>query len=366
MTYAGRSMLQIITWILIVCTVMAGLAGHIDPELWAVPSIFCLGLPYLWTISLVAALAWWAIVRDKIMTVGILAALLIAAPAMSVVCPINMPDTSQTGLRTFRIMTFNALYCGDLEHPDADYSRSLSYIIHSGADLICLQEQYGLNATKSIGVATQEQIDSVNTIYPYQVNNANIDVMLLSKYPVKVKHVAYPEQMNFFMYQSYEVDIKGLPLTILNVHMPSYSLSDGEREILDKANNGAFAESFMELKGSVSQKLQAAFVIRARAAEAVADYARKTPGALIICGDFNDVPASWAYNTVRSAGLRDAYCDAGFGPMITYNKHHLFFQIDQILYRGPIRAISVKRGRLRSSDHYPVVARFAIESGPDG
>lgn len=358
----GLSALQILTYILLVCLTLAGLAGFIPPRLWTAPSVLCLGLPYLWGFSLIVALVWWAIFRDKVMTISALIALLISAPAMSIVCPVNLPKQPGPEERTFRLLTFNALYCGDLEYPDAGYSRSLSYLIHSNADVICLQEQYALSATKNIGVASQEQIDSINTIYPYQVNNNNIDVMLLSKYPVQVKHVAYPEQMNFFMYQSYELNIKGLDLTILNVHMPSYNLSEGEREILDKANNRNLTQSFMELKGSVFQKLSAAFVIRAKAARAIATYARKTKGALIICGDFNDVPASWAYRTVREAGLRDAYCDAGSGPMITYNKHHLFFHIDQVLYRGNLRPISITRGKLRSSDHYPVMARFAIES----
>lgn len=44
--------------------------------------------------------------------------------------------------------------------------------------------------------------------------------------------------------------------------------------------------------------------------------------------------------------------------MITYNKHLFWFHIDQILYRGAIRPLSVKKGSLKSSDHYPLTAEF--------
>ncbi len=295
----GGMLLHVVSWMLFVSALLGGLAGYIDPEVWAAPSLLCLLLPYLWLGTLVVGLLWWFVAKSKLFAIG------------------------------------------------------------AG---VCLQEQYNLDNTVSIGKATREQVDSVTSIYPYQVNNTKLDIMLLSKYPVRVKHVAYPEQMNFFMYQSYEIDIKGLPLTILNVHMPSYTLSEGEREILDKINNGSFVESFMELRGSILNKMSVAFAIRARAAQSIVNYVRKTKGPLIICGDFNDVPGSWAYRKIRSTGLRDAYCDAGFGPMVTYNLHHMYFHIDQILYRGPIRAIEVSRGNMRSSDHYPVMARFAIEA----
>ena len=84
----------------------------------------------------------------------------------------------------------------------------------------------------------------------------------------------------------------------------------------------------------------------------------KVSGPLIVCGDFNDVPESWCYRLLRGDDLRDAYVETSFGPLITYNRHAFWFHLDQILYRGPLQALSVKKGRLRSSDHYPLLAEF--------
>ena len=58
----------------------------------------------------------------------------------------------------------------------------------------------------------------------------------------------------------------------------------------------------------------------------------------------------------------DAYTQTGMGMMVTYNLFNLYFHIDQVFYRpdGGLRALSTRKGDIDSSDHYPVLARFAL------
>ena len=56
--------------------------------------------------------------------------------------------------------------------------------------------------------------------------------------------------------------------------------------------------------------------------------------------------------------MRDAYTDSAFGPTITYIDSRFYFHIDQILYRGDMRAVGIERGNIKSSDHYPLIATF--------
>lgn len=81
-------------------------------------------------------------------------------------------------------------------------------------------------------------------------------------------------------------------------------------------------------------------------------------GPMIICGDFNDVPESYAYRLLKGNDLKDAYVETGFGPMITYNAHAFWFHLDQIFYRGALRPLSVRKGKTKLSDHYPLFAEF--------
>ena len=80
----------------------------------------------------------------------------------------------------------------------------------------------------------------------------------------------------------------------------------------------------------------------------------------IICGDFNDVPGSYVYNTVKGK-LGDAFTSKGTGLGRTYR--HIFptLRIDYILYDKD--ALSVKgyeRPNVDLSDHYPVIANFSL------
>ena len=35
-----------------------------------------------------------------------------------------------------------------------------------------------------------------------------------------------------------------------------------------------------------------------------------------------------------------------------------YFHIDQMLYRGPLKALSLKVGKINTSDHYPLIGVF--------
>ena len=58
--------------------------------------------------------------------------------------------------------------------------------------------------------------------------------------------------------------------------------------------------------------------------------------------------------------MKDAYLEAGFGPLATYNAHNLYFNIDHILYRGKLKAVNFEKGNIKSSDHYPIFARLVF------
>ena len=83
-----------------------------------------------------------------------------------------------------------------------------------------------------------------------------------------------------------------------------------------------------------------------------------SPGDVLVMGDMNDTPGSYAYRTVCGDDLRDAWAEAGFGPTYTYHDHHLYVKIDHILYRGNMKLLSCRRDKEGESDHYPLVAVF--------
>ena len=79
-----------------------------------------------------------------------------------------------------------------------------------------------------------------------------------------------------------------------------------------------------------------------------------------MAGDFNDVPGCYTLEYLADLGFHNVYSEIGCGPDITYNSDRFYFRIDHVLYRGALQPLSIRRGRIRSSDHYPLIVDFAI------
>lgn len=354
---------MVITSLLLVCMLLGAWAGYISPRTWALPSMLCLVFPVLWCLSLGAGVLWLIFCRDKVYAIVCGAALLLSLPTMLQVSPLRFPSGLKPGETPLTLLTYNVAHFKDLEHGRSPYSRTCSYILDSDADIVCMQEHFSLDVSRKRGEITAAQVDSLKAKYPYMIFGHDEEESLFSKYPATYVSGYSSVKRYYFNYQLYHIDVKGRTFSLLNVHLSSYKLSKDQRALASHLKDDPTEVLDKEENVSLYRKLRSAFCVRAKAAEQLKELCDSIQGPLIVCGDFNDVPGSYAWHTIRSAGLDDAYCATGFGPMITYNAGHMFFHIDQVLYRPDtgIRPYEVSRGSLRSSDHYPVTTRFALD-----
>lgn len=350
---------RIATVVVYLLTIAAAYGGRVNPSLWGLPSILTLAFPYFAGATLLCILVWAVSRRIVITALGVLTVLACLGP-LSNAFPIGSAKKAPEGSATFSLMTFNILHGCDVRYPDAPGNRSIEFLIHSGADIICLQE-VEVFSDEDIPNLTPTLRDSLFKVYPYRAGNRYSDTKVLSKFPVRLIKTAIPFEDVHGRFTLYSLDVKGHTLHIINTHLDSYSLSDKERGVVtDIKSVGTARRSIGELRGPIRGKLTVSFKERAARAATLRAMIDTVPGALIVCGDFNDVPESWAYRKVRGSDLRDAYAETNIGPTYTYNEHLLLFHIDQILYKGPIEALSVRRDRFDGSDHFPLVANFAF------
>lgn len=353
-----RMAARIATYLLYFLTVISAIGGYIPPSIWALPSVLTLAFPYLLIACAVVAVCW---LLGKRLITAILGGVVVVLcwPIAPAACPLGF--SSKAEKPDFTLMTYNVyqLQSADRHGEGATLSPTLSYIIGSAADIVCIQELSYLPNKNQRGL----QSDSLKRMYPYIIPGKEFQgdytpFMLLSRYPAK--EVAIPETL-WSDCSLYKIRLpRGLTLHILNVHLTSYQLSENQRRVVTNIKSITGARQSLGMEKGIYGKLAEAFLQRQHTTALIKQLTDSITGPLIICGDFNDVPGSYAYRTLRTDHMADAVAQTTFGPMVTYNAHAFWFHIDQILYReGPLKACSVEKGKLKSSDHYPLTATFS-------
>lgn len=352
-------MLALLTIAIFCIAIFSAYGGYVDPMMCPEFSVLHLAFPLIVLVVVVISFLW-LICRARFIPVCGLLTFIICFPQVALVWTIGVPSIEKSGEDTFTVLTYNVYNGLDYEHRDCPGNRTFRYILNSGADVVCTQELFNLLYGNDANIS-ESLIDSVRKKYPYSVETYNPNYMALitlSKYPIRRIHTSAFYEIRY-LFDAFEVDVRGNKLTLINTHLFSYGLAKtnissimySERPLLNRLN---------ETADTVMSRLCNAFAHRSEDAEKIRDYCNGIEGPLVVCGDMNDVPGSWAWNTMREAGLRDASEDVFFGYKPTYKSHGLAFRIDNILYRGPIRPLKVWRGEIRSSDHYPIFARFAF------
>lgn len=374
----GQWLLWIFTAITILGLLGACFGGYSHPSIAKGFSLLELTLPlwlFLWFLAMIFNVLWC---RKAI--VFCVLAFIACANAIWDYFPLNIFGPSEKKYAEcpkFTLLTYNVSSFLTVDKSlKADCNPTLSYIIRKNADVVCLQEAE-ISLTKPVDVfkITREQIDTIHNLYPYRLIYGGY-LTVLSKYPVEPIHTPpltddQKHKWTIYPIGVFRINIEGLPVTLFNVHLQSYGLSASDkelykniaegREISEAAQDGSVRRALRQIKQQIYQKVQTAAVNRAREADVLCNYIKKFGGPnVIIAGDFNDVPGCYTLRKLDEYDMRQVYPELGFGPMITFNADMFYFRIDHILYRGALKPLKISRGSIKSSDHYPLEATFAI------
>lgn len=285
--------------------------------------------------------------------------LLLAIPAFLQYSPINIRhDNIDTNRERFTLLSYNVYYFVDSKNEpgfdQAQHNRTLQYIIDTNADVVALQEGHGYWGAVKGQKRTQEQVDKIAQLYPYHIcqNRSRI----FSKYPIRlISDTIYTPSANTSIYQ---LDINGRTVTLINNHLESIGLTRDDKQLYSDIITSP--DSIGEKLGGIkvfAKKFMNAFQLRALQSQYVDSMARTMGGNIIMCGDINDTPNSYAYHTLQK-GRRDAFCELGLGPGFTYRADRMWVRIDHIIYQGTITATDIEKGQYLYSDHYPLLVTF--------
>lgn len=269
--------------------------------------------------------------------------------------------------KSWTLLTYNVHNYGPLDQVfPGDVNPMFTYIINSGADVVAIEEAEYHCAFERNRI-TQAQIDSVSRLYPYIMRDTE-GITLLSKFAVEAHRGTVTHNADSTVSGAvYSLDIHGRRVSLFVVHLQSIGLTDDDKAMFRDMTDirGSERPSMTDVRSKLVGKLSAAAVKRATQANAIVNDVNNYGGPdVVVCGDFNDVPGSWSLRRLHECGLREVYPEVGMGYMNTYNRNRFWFRIDHVLYRGNMYPVSMQRGSLTSSDHYPLLTTFVL-TDPD-
>lgn len=340
--------------------------GMINPLKTTVGSIAAMIFPVMLALTIVAAVVnviWYR----RMFAVNLVSLVVCVGPILTF-CPLNIfrpsvESIEESGMPTLKVMTFNTLNFMTFEESAGDRAISDSgnptfeYILSQDADIVLCQEAEDIVKAQLHGVTTRQHSELMSR-YPYQ-DVSRRGMAILSKYPFKEVAVDVRDR-NQLDLQRYDVSVGEMTIHVFNLHMQSIGLTSQDKELYRHITEGETSGGVRQIRSNLVSKLSAAFRSRAVQAEDVRSAVDMVDGTVILCGDFNDIPGSYAARTIAGSDMTDAYRHAGLGPCITYHADRFYFRIDHIFYRGDIDALRVWKGDCNTSDHYPMLAIFEL------
>ncbi|MFM7017042.1 MAG: endonuclease/exonuclease/phosphatase family protein [Bacteroidota bacterium] len=174
-----------------------------------------------------------------------------------------------------------------------------------------------------------------------------------SNYPIINKGLLFftPGSTNFGMYC--DVLYNNDTVRVYNVHLQSNHLKKKDYVFIDHPQIND-QEKFLEGSLSIFKQIKKGAAIRSTQVDELSANIENCPYPIIVCGDFNDPPYSYAYNKI-SQHLDDCFLDKGKGFGISYNGSFIPYRIDYILHSNYFECLKYSMVRKKLSDHYPIV-----------
>jgi endonuclease/exonuclease/phosphatase family metal-dependent hydrolase len=152
---------------------------------------------------------------------------------------------------------------------------------------------------------------------------------------------------------------RGDTVRIFNTHLQSMSLDEGDIVAAGSSRAGLKSKG----RGLLRRFVRGA-AARAWQADTLVAHVRRSPYPVLLAGDLNDLPYSYAYAQLAN-DLQNAWATVGFGPGNTYHgRLPPFLRIDQ-QFAGPQWQVLDCRihTEIPYADHFPVEGLYQLRRG---
>ena len=251
----------------------------------------------------------------------------------------------KTGLKiaTYNVARFNRETSGFIAQD------ILAQMRKQKVDIFCIQEYVNQSGDKT-------HSNNYKEYFPYMVMGKS-DMVIYSRYPITASNTIEFERTNNSAMWA-DIEVNGQLLRVVNVHLETTGFNSTMHSAAKQMNRGINIENNRLLK-AIYGNYTMGMMVRSGQAITLRNELRLNDDpdrALIICGDFNDVPSSFVYNTMLG-DLVDGFKECGSGWMYTY-RGSKSVRIDYIFHDKSLKGLTYYRQDLSYSDHYPVFMKL--------
>jgi endonuclease/exonuclease/phosphatase family metal-dependent hydrolase len=344
--------------------VIGAFAGQKDPSQHILFAFGGLAYPFF-LLANIALLLWWLLRKQWIFALFTIIIVCIGYHTLIATFGLfgNKGEDEKKDPKFLRLMTYNVHSFkpfGDLINKETKDS-IFAIINGQHPDVICFQEFF----TRFKG--PYDTIDSLKKLLkmPYyyfepkmQSQSEAIGLAIFSKYPIAGKGVITFKNSigngSIFV----DLEIKKQQVRIYNVHLQSISFDKEDYIYLDKVKE---MDPAMGSTKRILKMLKTAFQKRSVQVDVMKSHMMSCKTPYVICGDFNDTPASYALKKMTDS-LNNAFIEKGQGLGRTYNGKFPNFQIDYIATTKDFEVMNYRIIEAKLSDHFPVRSDLRLKT----
>ena len=341
------SFLFLIATVLMACFTFAGLfGGSANPVKSTAMAMLVYVLPVL-VLANVLLLVYWLVRRRWHWAAIPLVTLLCCIPYCGTLVQPRTHNAEADTKAGLKIATYNVAMFGR-ETTGFIALDILSHMKKHKVDVLCLQEYNDVSGDKL-------NSDSYKEYFPY-MSVGRHDMVVYSRYPITgSKTMEFDQTNNSAMWA--DIDVKGKTVRVFNVHLETTGFNRTLHNAAKLQLQGAKV-SDSRIVNAVYGNYMLGMIGRAGQANIVANEQRMSDEPCIVCGDFNDVPYSYVYNTMLG-NLVDGFRECGHGFMYTFRGSKKV-RIDYIFHDEQFKGLTYYKQELTYSDHYPVFMKLEL------
>ena len=339
-------------------------ASYFNPSTYWFLGLLTLASLYFFLL-LIIFIVFWLFAKWKFMLISIIT-IAIAWQPLGQIFKFNQGDDFKISKlpNSLRVMSWNVEHFDILEHKTHPERKQemLELIKKYSPDVACFQEMVGGDVDSTAINYVPYIAKELGFKYYYYSYDKRDDfdgkhhygIITFSRFPIIQKYTYSPPATNYnSIFQSIDVAKDNDTFRVFNTHLQSLKFSDESRQYIEDPT--LRGEIDIAKSKNIISKFKTGFAKRKLQSERVKKSMNESPYKVIICGDFNDVPNSYAYNTIGK-GLKNAYAEKGTGIGRTFSSISPTLRIDNIFVDNKLMVEQFIRIKKKLSDHFPIIA----------